>query len=167
MRRILFAVLALLLTASSVFAAVAIEKDGLSQGVATTLNFAHDSAYSTDGSTFNLPMNLDLISSGLGSGGVTTVPTGTTDLPSSYSLVKAIASTKTLTLANGVEGQIITVLAVSRTGNLTLTASTKSGWSSILLDADGEVVTLLYIDDTYGWVVVGYTGATVTGNNAG
>lgn len=166
MRKILALTFAFILAASSAFAAVAIEKNGSPAGVATTINFEEDAAYSTNGSTFNIPMNLDLISAGVDDGGVTSVATGTTALPSGYSLAKVMVTSKTLTLADGVPGQVLTILGYSQTGTLSITASTKTGWLSMSMDADGEVVTLLYLDDTYGWIVAGYFGTTITGMNA-
>lgn len=164
MRRIFALTLALVLTASSVFAAVHIEKDGSSEGVATTLNFTPDASYSTNGSTFNLPMNLDLISAGVDDGGVTTVATGPDALPSSYSMAYVTLASHTLTLANGVPGQIFTVIGAYQTdtGTVTLTASTKTGWQTAAIADVGDSITLLYLNDTSGWIVVGTNSVTVT-----
>lgn len=164
MRRICALVLALMLSASSVFAAVAIEKDGSAAGVATTLNFDADSAYSTNGSTFNLPMNLDLISAGIDDGGVTALATGPDAVASGYSVILANVATHTATLADGVPGQILTIIGadISDTGTLTVTATTKTGWTSVAIDASRDFVTLLYVDDTYGWIIIAQYSVSIT-----
>jgi hypothetical protein len=71
--------------------------------------------------------------------------------------------TQTITLANGYAGQIFTIVAVplSDTGTLTITASTKTSWATVSMDTVGDMVTLLYVNDTYGWIVIGYVGVTV------
>lgn len=64
-----------------------------------------------------------------------------------------------LTLANGVPGQIITIaLVVDGGGTGTLTPATKSGFVSIAFADAGDIASLLYVNDTVGWVILGTAG---------
>lgn len=64
-----------------------------------------------------------------------------------------------LTLANGVPGQIITIaLVVDGGGTGTLTPATKSGFVSIAFADAGDTASLLYVNDTVGWVILGTAG---------
>lgn len=66
-----------------------------------------------------------------------------------------------LSLANGVPGQILTInLTTDGGGTGTLTPATCSGFATIAFADAGDNVTLRYIDDTVGWVLMGASGAT-------
>jgi hypothetical protein len=65
-----------------------------------------------------------------------------------------------LTLANGSNGQILTIVMVVDGGDGTLTPTTKTGFSTITFDAVGNSVTLQYFP-TQGWMIVSSYGATV------
>jgi hypothetical protein len=66
-----------------------------------------------------------------------------------------------LTLANGVKGQKLTISLVTDGGGTgTLTPTTKSGFVSIAFADAGDTVTLEYVDDTVGWIIVGALGAS-------
>lgn len=82
-------------------------------------------------------------------------------------------SAKYVTLANGTPGQMITfIMTEYNTATLYITddkvsvataaALLATGWDDIAFDAVNDQVTLLYVDDTYGWVIVGQYGVTVT-----
>lgn len=68
--------------------------------------------------------------------------------------------TNALTLANGVNGQILTIVMVADSGDGTLTPATKTGYSSITFTAVGNAVTLQFLT-TVGWMVIDNYGATV------
>ena len=69
------------------------------------------------------------------------------------------AGAEALTLANGKPGQKITIaLVVDGGGNGTLTPATLSGFATIVLADAGDNVTLEYVDDTTGWIIVGAAG---------
>lgn len=69
------------------------------------------------------------------------------------------ADAEALTLANGVEGQRLTVtLTVDGGGNGTLTPTTKTGFATIVFADAGDTATLEYVDDTVGWILVGASG---------
>jgi hypothetical protein len=65
-----------------------------------------------------------------------------------------------LTLANGTNGQILTIVMVVDGGDGTLTPTTKTGFSTITFDAVGNSVTLQYFP-TQGWMIVSNYGGTV------
>lgn len=64
-----------------------------------------------------------------------------------------------LTLADGVPGQILTIaLETDGGGTGTLTPTTASGFVSIAFADAGDIATLMYVDDTVGWVILGTAG---------
>ena len=76
--------------------------------------------------------------------------------------------TQYISLADGTAGQMVTIQRVTGGSGLVITddyvgtAGTKTGWDDIYLDAALDQVTLLYVDDTYGWVIIGGVGVTIT-----
>lgn len=101
-----------------------------------------------------------LIRAGINSGGATSATTLDTAISTSYSIVdKEIASDplfQTGTLANGVPGQVLTirVTVIENNGTFTLTPSTAYGFTSLVFEAVNDLVTLLYVDDTVGWIII-------------
>lgn len=65
-----------------------------------------------------------------------------------------------LTLANGANGQLLTIVMVVDGGDGTLTPTTKTGFATITFTAVGNSVTLQYFT-TLGWMIVSNYGATV------
>jgi hypothetical protein len=64
-----------------------------------------------------------------------------------------------LTLANGKRGQMLIIdLEVPSVGVGTLTPDTSTGWATIVFADAGDQATLLYVDDTIGWVILGLAG---------
>lgn len=63
-----------------------------------------------------------------------------------------------LTLANGVPGQRITITLGTDGGDGTLTPATCTGFATIVFADAKDTATLEYIDDTIGWVLIGYYG---------
>lgn len=76
--------------------------------------------------------------------------------------ITAVTSTGTdaLTLANGTAGQVKIIVMVVDGGDATLTPTTPLGYSTIVFDAVGDSVTLVYT--SAGWAVAGVNGATVS-----
>lgn len=95
-------------------------------------------------------------------GGATSMTTAQTAVPTSYTYVrKAIASLtdpafSTGTLADGVPGQLLTIeiTAVSNHGTWRLTPSRKTGFLYLTFEAVGDRVTMLYLDNTSGWIIL-------------
>ena len=93
--------------------------------------------------------------------GGTTSAAASLAIPVTHSYVAKTtgAGAEALTLANGVPGQIITIsLVVDGGGTGTLTPATKSGFVSIAFADAGDTASLLYVNDTVGWVILGTAG---------
>jgi len=165
---------ALLFSASSVFASVGYKKDGVDVGAAADINIVSGLS-ELSGSVVNLYAN------GYKSG-VTTNVSSESNLTSAalaYGVIQKVAPDSTadvqVALANGTAGQMLTIIvttgAVTTAGDWIITddgiapgvfTMTKTGWDDIAMDTANEMVTLLYLDDTYGWIIVGISGAAVT-----
>lgn len=71
------------------------------------------------------------------------------------------ADAEALTLADGVPGQIINInLVTDGGGDGTLTPATATGWGTIVFADAGDAATLMYVDDTVGWIILGCYGLT-------
>lgn len=80
-------------------------------------------------------------------------------------------------IANGTPGQMVTIYIASTAGmgtadtfvisdtgvsGATATALKSTGWTTLTFNAAMDTVTLLYVDDTYGWVLIGQNSVTVS-----
>lgn len=142
------------------FASVGVQVNGSDIGQATTINFV--GSVSTDGSKYTVGTTggSNLIAAGLANGGGSSMASTSTTIPLTYSFVsKHIGPTvgQVNTLADGVAGRILTIEArvVDGSGTMVITPSTALNWSTVTLDAANDCVILLYVDDTYGWQVIG------------
>lgn len=64
-----------------------------------------------------------------------------------------------LTLADGEVGQLLKIcLVTDGNGDGTLTPTTKTGFATIVFADAGDQVTLLFVDTTIGWIIVGASG---------
>ena len=80
--------------------------------------------------------------------------------------------TRQISIANGVPGQMVTIVILAYTGTFTglyitddgvaSSTMTKTGWDDICFNSALDSVTLLYVDDTIGWIIVGQYGVVVT-----
>ncbi len=69
------------------------------------------------------------------------------------------ADAEALTLADGKPGQILLIDVVTDGGGTgTLTPATKTGFATIVFADAGDRATLLYVNDTVGWVILGLSG---------
>ena len=69
------------------------------------------------------------------------------------------ADAEALTLADGTPGQILVInLVTDGGGDGTLTPATATGWATIVFADASDQATLLYVDDTIGWVLLGAKG---------
>lgn len=66
-----------------------------------------------------------------------------------------------LTLANGTNGQILSIVMVVDGGDGTLTPTTKTGYSTIVFNDVGDSVVLQYFT-TLGWMVLSNNGCTIS-----
>jgi hypothetical protein len=91
--------------------------------------------------------------------GGTTCAGGTLAIPVTHRYVaKTTGGAEALTLANGKAGQLLTISLVSDGGDGTLTPATCTGFATIVFADVKDTASLLYVDDTIGWVLVGYYG---------
>jgi hypothetical protein len=140
---------------SPAYAAVGARISGTIVGAATDIDFGPTATF--DGSLLKYysmgPANI--------AGASTTVASGTAVIPiTGYSVVVKNISEKVgsvATVANGVSGQVLQIVALTLTGSDTLiiTPATTSGFTTVTLSAAKQSVTLLYLNDTLGWVVIG------------
>lgn len=69
------------------------------------------------------------------------------------------ADAEALTLADGVEGQILVItLGTDGGGTGTLTPTTKTGFVSIAFADAGDTASLMFVNSTVGWVILGTAG---------
>lgn len=69
------------------------------------------------------------------------------------------ADAEALTLADGQRGQILQLdLETDGGGTGTLTPATATGWATVVFADAGDRATLLYVDDTVGWIILGLSG---------
>lgn len=73
-------------------------------------------------------------------------------------VLKTTGGAEALTLANGYPGQVLNINLVVDGGDGTLTPATATGFATIVFADAGDQVTLMYIDDTVGWVIMGMAG---------
>ena len=86
----------------------------------------------------------------------------TADVTSAITEIDGTSNTSTVTLADGSDGQIKTFINVSTSGtNLqTITPTNLRGYTSVLLNAEGETVTLLFKNSRWNIIAgQGYTTA--------
>ena len=116
--------------------------------------------------------NGNILMAGTANGGSTSMVTTVTAVPLTFTLVKkAIAASaagfQTGTLANGYPGQtlVIQITAVGTTGVWTLTPTTSTGWTSVAFNtynvSNPQLVELLYVNNTVGWIVISEDGSTL------
>jgi len=118
------------------------------------------------GSTTNPVYTLDITGDTAVSGNVILSPIAQTATTAAVSITTATtaltttAPAQSITLANGVAGQIktITHVATSGSGSAVLTPATKTGYTTITFTNVGDTVKLQYYA-TIGWVIVSIRGA--------
>jgi hypothetical protein len=105
----------------------------------------------------NIPSRLAVDANGIDA--ATTKAGGTLAVPvTSQYVAMTTGGVEALTLADGFEGQILTISLVTDGGDGTLTPSTSSGWATIVFADAGDTATLKFISNTDGWVILGLAG---------
>lgn len=82
-------------------------------------------------------------------------------IPLSHGVVQKTtgADAEALTLANGRPGQLLQItLVTDGGGDGTLTPTTKTGFATIVFADAKDTATLLYVNDTIGWIALGAVG---------
>tara|TARA_B110000444_G_scaffold86693_1_gene81943 strand:+ start:712 stop:1173 length:462 start_codon:yes stop_codon:yes gene_type:complete len=84
------------------------------------------------------------------------------DVVSAITEVNATAATHTCILADGTDGQVKTIINTSTSGTNAITISPTNfrGYSTIVLNAQGETVTCLFKNSN--WNVIAQHGATIS-----
>lgn len=125
-------------------------------GAATTLVLAVNN---TAALTFNTGRNATFSNSVITS---SSTLSGAGAIPITTSLVKftSTGAAQALTLANGVDGQRLTIVHDVDGGSGVLTPTTKTGFSTVTFTNAGDTVDLVYVT-TRGWMVVGSYLATI------
>jgi len=172
MKKLIAFALVMLLAAAPVFGAVAV-RDITGKTVEATTIHVKGQQGSFDGSTATVLANGH-------KEGVTTNVSQESHLTSvalAYGVINRTALNNTVpyrvTLANGTPGQMVTIMLTGVTsGTWVITDDgvagasgsvyKKTGWDDITFDAALDSVTLLYVDDDIGWVIIGGNSVTVT-----
>jgi hypothetical protein len=93
--------------------------------------------------------------------GTVTTHSGAGAVPVTASTVRlTTTAANALTLANGTNGQLLTIIMVVDGGDGTLTPTTKTGYTTITFNDAGDAVTLQFMTSV-GWMVVSNYGTTV------
>jgi len=163
---IAFMVIFLMTMVTPSFASVGIKVDNEPLGSATDLRFdssgtgGTNKAFNYDGSRLRFLLML----AGTGTSGAVSLGTGNTNVERGYSITyKAIGTViETGTIANGIPGEFITIriTEVGSNGSWILTSNASTTWDSIIFNAVGETISLLWLSDSVGWVIFGDTNAT-------
>ena len=85
---------------------------------------------------------------------------GAVNLTTLTTALTTTAGSQALTLANGVDGQIKTIVHDVDGGSAILTPTTKTGFSTMTLTNVGDTITLQYFT-TRGWMIIGNRAGTV------
>jgi outer membrane lipoprotein-sorting protein len=161
--------LAALVLATPAFASVGAvnQNQSGSEGIATDMlyNCPSGTQLSWNNSQFYLNCG-NLMNAGTAGGGLTSLATIDTGIPTSYDIVKKAISnlgTATDTLANGVPGQMLTINITTVTGSGTwvVTPTTRTGFGSITFNTANQTVVLLYLNNTNGWIIHSVYGSTL------
>ena len=178
----LFMVLALMALTAPAFASVGVKVNGILAGEATDINVVCNSGVNTtgtnispDGSTFNIGCNPNLAESGFANAGYVSLASTSATISPSYTYIFKVLDTDqntlftTGTLVNGTPGQMLTITANGYTPNAAgtnasykLSFTTSTTLLSVTFTKTGDSVTLVYLDDTNGWVLQSSTNVGLT-----
>lgn len=93
--------------------------------------------------------------------GTVTTRSGAGAVPITSGTVRLTTTgTDALTLANGANGQILTIIMVVDGGEGTLTPTTKTGYNTIAFNDVGDTIVLQYLT-TIGWMIISNYGCTL------
>ena len=93
--------------------------------------------------------------------GTVTTRSGAGAVPVTAGTVRLTTTgTDALTLANGTNGQLLTIIMVVDGGEGTLTPTTKTGYNTIAFNDVGDTIVLQYLT-TLGWMIISNYGCTL------
>lgn len=87
--------------------------------------------------------------------------TATGSLTTSITAFTLTTGGDSLSLANGVNGQIKHVVVIGGVGSCSVTPATRLGYTSVTMNSTGDTLTLMYVDDTSGWAIIAQNGCVV------
>ena len=175
MRKLIAVTIALLFASSFAYATVAVNDINGYVGEATNI-YIEGQDTDFDGSQVTVLANGH-------KEGVTTNVSGETNLTSAALAYGVIAvadigsldgsSARYIALADGTPGQMVTIYIVADSGgtlyitddkvnDVVFGSTTATGWDDLAFDSALDSVTLLFVDTTYGWIVIGTNSVTVT-----
>lgn len=148
-------------------ASVGVKQEGDYQGAARDIDVYGNSTF--NGNT------LTIIANGHKDGVTANVSTESTltSAALAYGFIRKVAADgttaqNTVGLADGAKGQMVTIQLVTKgtksfiiDKTCAATHTTTTGWTTLTFDTSLDSITLLYIDDVYGWIVIGNNGVTV------
>jgi hypothetical protein len=169
MRKLIAVVIALLSFSVSAFATVAVNDIDGYVGEVTNV-YVEGQDVSFDGS------QVTILANGHKEGATANVSTESnlTSAALAYGIILLEAgSAKSIALADGTPGQMITIISSTYDGKtITITDdsvndvvfgdTTATGWDDIAVDTAFDSITLLFLDTTYGWIIVANNGCTIT-----
>lgn len=155
--KLLFGLLLTLMIADSAFATIGLKIDGVAQPSITDLNLVgtgtnQQITQTSDGLTFSFVVG------GIKKTASASINSSTANISDAgYSLIfkDLPATAQSGTLANGTPGQILVIqIAVDNGGSWFLVPTTKTGFNYLFFNDQDDRAVLMYVDDTYGWVVL-------------
>jgi len=169
MKKLLVVLFGLLFVSSFAYATVAVNDINGYVGEATNI-YVEGQDSSFDGS------QVTILSSGHKEGVTTNVSTESNLVSAAlaYGVIQLQAgSAKSIALSDGTPGQMVTIISTVYDGKtITITddqvndavfgTTTATGWDDIAVDTAFDSITLLFLDTTYGWIVIGNNGCTIT-----
>ena len=116
-----------------------------------------------------------ILSAGLGNAGYVSLASSSATISPSYTYVLKVLDTDgnalftAGNLVNGTPGQILTITAIGfspggANGTYTLTPITSLTLKSVVFTLKGDKATLIYMDNTNGWILQGSSGSGITIN---
>ena len=170
MKKVLLILALAVLLATPAFASVGLKVNGVMYGTATDLNIGCGSGVSAlvtnDGSVYNLECSPNIFNAGVANGAAVSFTTGGLGVPTTAgAIVLQITSTvgQTASLGPAVPGQIISIFvsSVSGSGTMAIIPSKATGFYGVNFTAAKQIATLLYLNDTAGWILLSVVGANI------
>lgn len=161
--KMLLALLLSLVFVCPSYGAVGIYKDGTPFSTATDLKFTTPgTAITTDGST----VSFNLLLAGVEDDISTSINSSTNNITDvGYAIIfKDIPSGNTAgSMVNGIPGQTITIqITADAGGTWSLAPLTRTGYAHLDFNDVGDLATLLYVNDTIGWIVISVNSVTIS-----
>jgi len=168
MKRIVaFLTITLCLFSAVSFANVGWKDKGNNVGAITDINTSGALIPQYDGSTLTVA-RLGFAKGDSAASAYATIASGATAITSTqlaYAIIKKDVGdgAEVGALANGTPGQMLTIICTSLNGSgtYTVTPVTKTGFTSFQLNTALDSITLLYFNDSIGWIVFGNNGCTL------